>query len=54
MPVVFQGGVLALDGDRDHKLADGYSVQMTIERNGPWVFDVSRSMHHAVRQGMIG
>jgi hypothetical protein len=54
MPVVFQGGVLALDGDRDHKLADGFSVQMTIERNGPWVFDVSRSMHHAVRQGMIG
>jgi len=54
MPVVFQGGVLALDGDRDHKLADGYSVRMTIERNGPWVFDVSRSMHHAVRQGMIG
>ena len=51
---VSQGGVLALDGDRDHKLADGYSVQISIERNGPWVFDVAASMHHAVRQGMIG
>ncbi len=31
-----------------------FSAQITIERDGPWVFDVPRSMHHAVRQGMIG
>lgn len=55
MPVVFQGpGVLALDGDRDHKLGDGLSAQIVIERNGPWAFDVPAAMRHAVREGMIG
>jgi len=54
MPVMFRNGVLALDGDRDHKLVDGHSVSISIERNGPWVYDVAASMHHAVRQGMIG
>jgi hypothetical protein len=54
MPVLFQNGVLALDGDRDHKLVDRHSVQISIERSGPWVYDVPASMHHAVRQGMIG
>jgi hypothetical protein len=54
-PVVFQGpGVLALDGDRDHKLGDGLTARITIERDGPWSFDVGASMRYAVRQGMIG
>jgi hypothetical protein len=54
-PVVFHGpAVLALDGDRDHKLGDGRTATVTIERNGPWMFDVRASMHHAVRHGMIG
>ena len=54
-PVVFEGpGVLAIDGDRDHKLGSGHSAQITIERDGPWMFDVAASMRHAVRHGMIG
>ncbi len=55
MPVLIPGpGVLALDGDRDHKLGDGLSAQITIERDGPWMFDVAAAMRHAVRDGMIG
>ena len=55
MTVVFaEPGVLALDGDRDHKLTAGSGSQITIERDGPWVFDVAASMHYAVRHGMIG
>jgi hypothetical protein len=52
--IAFEGpGVLALDGDRDHKLGDGLSASISIERNGPWVFDVAAVMRYAVRQGMI-
>ena len=55
MPVMFQGpGVLALDGDRDHKLGDGLSAQISIERNGPWAFDIPAAMRQAQREGMIG
>ena len=54
-PVVFHGpAVLALDGDRDHKLSDGRTATIVIRRDGPWVFDVRASMHHAVTHGMIG
>ena len=54
-PVAIAGpGVLAIDGDRDHKLEDGASAQITIERDGPWMFDVGASMRHAVRHRMIG
>jgi hypothetical protein len=53
--VMFQGtGVLALDGDRDHKLGEGLSAQISIERNGPWAFDIPAAMRHAQREGMIG
>mgnify|MGYP001191658516 CR=1 FL=1 len=54
-PVEFRGpGVLALDGDRDHKLAAGETVWVTIERDGPWAFDVAASMRYAVHHGLIG
>jgi hypothetical protein len=53
--VTFEGpGVLALDGDRDHRLGDGLSVRIAIERDGPWSFDVAAVMRHAARHGMIG
>jgi hypothetical protein len=52
--IAFDGpGVLALDGDRDHKLGDGLSASISIERDGPWTFDVAAAMRYAVRQGMI-
>lgn len=52
--VPFTGpGVLALDGDRDHKLLDGHSLSVEIRRDGPWVIDVDAAMHWAVAQGMI-
>jgi hypothetical protein len=54
-PVVFHGpGVLALDGDRDHKLHEGRTATITIRRDGPWVFDVHAAMHDAVQRGLIG
>lgn len=53
-PVLFPGpGVLALDGDRDHKLTR-VGASVTIRRDGPNVFDVARTMRFAVREGMIG
>jgi ATP-NAD kinase N-terminal domain len=55
MPVVFHGpGVLALDGDRDHKLHGERTATIAIARDGPWVYDVRAAMHHAVAQGIIG
>jgi hypothetical protein len=53
--VVFRGpAVLALDGDRDHKLEDGDTASLSIARDGPWLFDVAAAMRHAVAHGMIG
>jgi len=52
--VPFTGpGVLALDGDRDHKLLDGHTLRVEIRRDGPWVVDVDAAMHWAVARGMI-
>ncbi len=54
VPVLFQGpGVLALDGDRDHKLVVGAGASVTIRRDGPWVPDVPAAMRHLVATGMI-
>ncbi|MCZ6887741.1 MAG: NAD(+)/NADH kinase [Gammaproteobacteria bacterium] len=54
VPVVFPGtGVLALDGDRDHRLHEDRSATVTIQRDGPWVFDVPAVMRYAVREGMM-
>jgi hypothetical protein len=54
-PVVFHGpAVLALDGDRDHKLEVGDTATLSIVRDGPWLFDVAAAMRHAVAHGMIG
>jgi len=54
-PVVFRGpAVLALDGDRDHKLDGDRTATLSIARDGPWLFDVAAAMRHAVLHGMIG
>lgn len=55
VPVVFRGpGILALDGDRDHKLTATRSAAITIHRDGPRVYDIPAAMRFAVRHGMIG
>jgi len=52
--VPFRGpGVIALDGDRDHKLGDGESATATIRRDGPFVIDVEAAMRWVVAQGIM-
>jgi hypothetical protein len=52
--VIFEGeGILALDGDREHKLGNKRSVAATIRRDGPWVYDVGAAMRYAVAEGMM-
>ncbi len=52
--VPFPGeGVLALDGDRDHKIPRGNALHLTIRRDGPWLLDLSAAMRWAVAQGII-
>ncbi len=44
-------GVIALDGDREHKLLLGDRVRLEIKRDGPWVLDVPRLMRVAAGNG---
>ncbi len=54
VPVEFAGpGVLALDGDRDHKLEAGETVTVRIRRDGPWTIDIDQAMRWLVAQGII-
>ncbi len=51
-PVLFRGqGVLALDGDRDHKLDQHRTAHITLRRDGPRVVNVAAAMRYAVRRG---
>ena len=53
-PVLFPGpGVLALDGDREHRLGKHDAATLQIRRDGPWVVDVPAAMRLAVREGMM-
>ena len=53
-PVAFEGdGVLALDGDRDHRLRPGRAATVSIRRDGPWVLDVAATMRQAVAEGLL-
>jgi hypothetical protein len=52
--VRFEGeGVLALDGDRDHTIPAGGTLEMSIRRDGPWVVDVAAAMRWAVAHGIM-
>ncbi len=52
--VAFPGeGVLALDGDRDHKIPEGVTLTATLRRDGPWVVDVEAAMRWAVAHGIM-
>ena len=54
VPVPFHGaGVLALDGDRDHRLREGDHATITLQRDGPWILDIGRAMRWAVAEGIM-
>lgn len=53
-PIKLSGpGVIALDGDRDHDLAEGEVAWVTVKRDGPRVFDTHAAMRWAVAEGMM-
>ncbi|MEQ8483756.1 MAG: NAD(+)/NADH kinase [Pseudomonadales bacterium] len=50
--VSFEGpGVLAFDGERERVLKPGQQVRLTIDRSGPRVVDVTRTLHAAAALG---
>ncbi|HEY5644644.1 MAG TPA: NAD(+)/NADH kinase [Pseudomonadales bacterium] len=46
-------GVLALDGDRDHKLLPNHALHVEIRRDGPWLVDLQAAMRWAVVRGIM-
>jgi len=42
-------GILAFDGDREIKLAEGESVEISIKADGPWIIEPKRVMAAAVK-----
>lgn len=43
--------VLALDGEREIVLHEGQRAEVRLERDGPWLVDVERTLQHAVIEG---
>ena len=53
-PVSFSGtGVLALDGDREHKLTPAHPFRAVIRRDGPRVVRVAAALRYAARKGLL-
>jgi len=53
-PVVVEGpGVLAFDGERERVLRSGQRATLRVEREGPWVVDVGRTLRRAARKGLF-
>ena len=53
-PVLFRGpGVLACDGDRDHKLVEGATARVQLRRDGPWVPRLTDVMRYATEMGIM-
>jgi len=53
-PVLFHGpGVLACDGDRDHKLAEGAAARVQLRRDGPWVPNLTDAMRYGTEMGIM-
>jgi len=46
-------GVLAFDGERERVLKPGQRAWLRVERSGPWVIDVNRTLKRAARKGMF-
>jgi len=50
--VIVEGpGVLAFDGERERTLKPGQKARLSLERTGPWVIDVERTMRLAAEKG---
>jgi hypothetical protein len=47
-------GVIALDGDRLHALAEGERAVLRVARDGPPVIDVARCIGWAAARGLLG
>lgn len=45
-------GLIAIDGDRLHRIEAGERVNVEINRDGPHVYDVSASMRYAAKHGL--
>ena len=46
-------GVLALDGDREHKLPADGAATIHIRRDGPRVVQISAALRYAAREGLL-
>ena len=54
VPAVFQGrGVLALDGDRRHRLDNGSPAHVVVRRDGPRVVNIAQAMRYAAAEGLL-
>ena len=50
--IIVEGpGVLAFDGERERSLKPGQKAYLSIDRSGPWVVDVEKTMHLAAENG---
>jgi hypothetical protein len=50
--IIVEGpGVLAFDGERERSLKPGQKAYLSIDRSGPWVVDVEKTMHLAAEKG---
>ena len=45
-------GLIAIDGDRLHRIEAGERVRVEINRDGPHVYDVAASMRYAAKHGL--
>ena len=53
-PAIFQGrGVLALDGDRRHRLDDEHPARVLVRRDGPRVVNIAQAMRYAAVNGLL-
>jgi hypothetical protein len=51
-PLELRGpGVIALDGDREIRLEPGEVARLCVERTGPFVIDVERTLRLAAERG---
>jgi len=46
-------GVLAFDGERDRALKPGQPIELWMERTGPWVVDIRKTLELAARRGLF-
>ena len=54
VPAIFQGrGVLALDGDRRHRL-DGDPAHIVVRRDGPRIVNIAQAMRYAAANRLLG